>query len=106
MEKVFSNGIKLIIPDEAKTNILFGSSIDGDDTAVGMQRGSAIDLVVLSLNQIDELLKILPRPLRKHYVLGIAEVISDSAEKIDGLDVVKIKRTAFKEDDADGHEDD
>lgn len=105
MEKVFSNGIKLIIPDEAKINILFGSSIDGDYTAVGMQRGSAIDLVVLSLNQIDEMLKILPRPLRKHYVLGIAEVISDSAEKIDGLDVVKIKRVSAEEDE-DGHEDD
>lgn len=105
MEKVFGNGIKLIVPEETDASILFSCTVDGDDNITGMQRGTAIDLLVMSLNQIDEMLKILPRPLRKQYAIGIAEVLSDSAEKIDGLDVVKIKRVSA-EDDADGDEDD
>ena len=106
MEKVFSNGIKLIIPEETDASILFVCTVDGDDNVTGMQRGTAIDSLVMSLNQVENLLKVLPRLLRKHYVMGIAEIISDSAELIDGLDVVQFKRNVASEDDEDGHEND
>lgn len=106
MEKVFCNGIKLIVPEETDASVLFSCTVDGDDNVTGMQRGTAIDLLVMSLNQVENLLKVLPRPLRKHYVMGIAEIISDSAELIDGLNVVQFKRNIAGEADADGHEDD
>ena len=106
MEKVFGNGIKLIVPEETDASILFSCTVDDNDNVAGMQRGTAIDLLVISLNQVEQLLKVLPRPLRKHYVMGIAEIISDSAELIDGLNVLQFKRNIAAEDDADGHEDD
>ena len=99
MERVFSNGIKLVIPEGKEANIIFSSHIDGEDNISGIQVGKTLDLLVLSLNHIEEMLKTLPAPARKHYVVGIAEILADAAPNIEGMDVVMMKRSKHEEDD-------
>lgn len=99
MERVFSNGIKLVIPEGKVANIIFSSHIDGEDNISGIQAGKTLDLMVLSLNHIEEMLNSLPEQARKHYIVGIAEVLAKQAPKIDGLDVSMVMRTRREEDD-------
>ena len=93
----FGDGVKLIVPDGKDATMLVSYHIDGTDDLKGVQRGSLIELMAMSVNQMEELLKCMPRKVRKHYIVAIAETIAEFATEIDGLDVVMVKKN-LKED--------
>lgn len=99
MEHNFKNGVKLFVPDGKEVSIIFNSRVVGEGRAYGCQEGNAIDLMVLLLDSIEELLTVLPGPLKKHFVVAVAECLAKQAPKIDGMDVVMMKRSKHEEDD-------
>ena len=99
MELNFKNGVKLVVPDGKEVSIIFNSRVVGEDRACGGQKGNAIDLMVLLLDSIEELLTVLPGPLKKHFVVAVAECLAKQAPKIDGMDVVMVKRSRREEGD-------
>ena len=95
----FGDGVALKIPEGNNATVLLSYHIDGTDALKGIQRGDLVELMTMSVNQMEELLKAMPRKARRAYVIAIVETIADFSTGIDGLDVVTVKRPKHEEDD-------
>lgn len=95
----FGDGVALKIPEGSNATVLLSYHIDGTDDLKGIQRGDLVELMTMSVNQMEELLKVMPRNARRGYVIAIVETIADFAKDIDGLDVVTVKRRKIEEGD-------
>lgn len=95
----FDHGVKLVLPDDKQVNVLLSFHAEDSDDIGGIQKGNLIDLMAMSVNSAEELLKCMPKTARKAFVVTLANMLTKEAKKIDGVDVMMMKMT--RKEDAD-----
>lgn len=95
----FDHGVKLVLPDDKQVNVLLSFHAEDADGIGGIQNGNLIDLMAMSVNQAEELLKCMPKSARRAFVVTLANMLTKEAKKIDGVDVMVMKMT--RKEDAD-----
>ena len=99
MVHVFEDGVKLVLPDDKQVNVLLSIHAEDSDNIGGIQKGNLIDLMAMFVNQVEELLKCMPKSARRAFVVTLANMLTKEAKKIDGVDVMMVKMT--RKEDAD-----
>ena len=95
----FEDGVKLVLPDDKQVNVLLSFHAEDSETIGGIQKGNLIDLMAMTVNAAEELLKSIPIGARKPFVVALAEMLTREAKKIDGVDVMMVKMKREEEED-------